>query len=820
MLPVTYRFADIQIDPLARELRRNGELVALSPKVFDCLVYLIEHRDRAVGRDELIAAIWGKIDVTDTLLGQTLLKARRTVGDDGSGQHAIRTIPRFGYRWVGEIEVESQAAAHVENAAPITPPAETTAETPIADAPPAPAARPSRWWIAAAAVVLIALAAGIAHWRNPAGTTTASSAASAATSAATTRADMLAVLPAGIEADPEWSWLRLGVMDLVATRLHSTGLATTPSDNVVTLLREHGAVPPSGDDVRAATGARNIVQPHVTHHGKGWRVRLDLESTDTAARSVQADGTDPIETARTATDRLLAMLGKAPPGAGKSDALSSTALQQRIEAAILGDDFTEARRLIDTAPSDWRDTPLVHLYLAQIDWRIGRLDDARAQLEPLLPTLDAKTVPDLRAQALYTLAAIAIRQDRSSDALPLLEEAAVLAARNDDSDMLGQAHTAIAAADVNLGRFDDAAAGFARARVAYAGNPLALARVDANEGVLDNARGHPAEALPILERAAERFHRYGMFNDLALTVGAEIRARLFLLDNAAALAAADALWSQQTHISNPRSRQSFTLRRAQALAANGKLGEADALLDALSHEIGTTARTGLPGDIASERARLALAKGDANAAVEAARAAIAALPTIDEAPERARAWLTLVRALTERGDGAADELARFADWAQTRAEVPVVPLLATEAAAELAWADRKRDEAYRLFDDAIARAEHWTVPQDLAIVATGYGARLIAAGEVERAAAVIGRVGRWADQDFDCALLHARLYRALGQTDAWRSALERARALAGERSLPKDVAESPADAHGAKAAFEHTAQAMSSTAHPAIMLRE
>lgn len=816
MLPVIYRFADIRIDPLARELRRNGELAALSPKVFDCLVYLIEHRDRAVGRDELIAAIWGKIDVTDTLLGQTLLKARRTVGDDGSGQHAIRTIPRFGYRWVGEIEVESQPAPHVENAAAITPPAETSAETPVAEALSAPGTRPLRGWIVAAAAVLIALAVGIAHWRSPPGTPATSSNASAAAA----RTDQLAVLPAGIEADPEWSWLRLGVMDLVATRLHSTGLATTPSDNVVTLLREHGAVPPSGDDVRAATGARNIVQPHVMHHGKGWRVRLDLESTDAAARSVQADGDDPIETARTATDRLLAMLGKAPPAASKADALSSTALQQRIEAAILGDDFTEARRLIDTAPSDWRDTPVVHLYLAQIDWRIGRLDDARAQLEPLLPTLDAKTLPDLRAQALYTLAAIAIRQDRSTDALPLLEEAATLAARNDDSDMLGQAHTAIAAADVNLGRFDDAAAGFARARVAYAGNPLALARVDANEGVLDNARGHPAEALPVLERAAERFRRYGLFNDLALTVGAEIRARLFLLDNAAALAAADALWAQRTHISNPRSRQSFTLRRAQALAANGKLGEADTLLDALSHEIGATAGTGLPGDIASERARLALAKGDTNAAVEAARAAIAALPTVDEAPERARAWLTLVRSLSERGDGAADELARFTDWARTRAEIPVATLLATEAAAEHAWAQRKHDEAYRLFDDAIARAERWMVPQDLAIVATGYGTRLIAAGEVERAAAVIGRVGRWADQDFDCALLQARLYRALGQTDAWRSALERARALAGERGLPKDVAKSPADAHGTQAAFEHTAQATSSNAHPAIMIRE
>ncbi|MET0225361.1 MAG: winged helix-turn-helix domain-containing protein, partial [Dokdonella sp.] len=91
-----YRFGSYRIDSSARELQHAGELVVLSPKVFDCLAYLIAHRDRAVGRDELIAAVWGKADVSDTLLGQTLLKARRVVGDTGNEQNAIRTIPRFG----------------------------------------------------------------------------------------------------------------------------------------------------------------------------------------------------------------------------------------------------------------------------------------------------------------------------------------------------------------------------------------------------------------------------------------------------------------------------------------------------------------------------------------------------------------------------------------------------------------------------------------------------------------------------------------------------------------------------------------------------
>jgi DNA-binding winged helix-turn-helix (wHTH) protein len=118
-----YRFGHYSVDPATRELRAAGELVALSPTLFDCLAWLIEHRDRAVGRDELVAAVWGKSDIADTQLVQAILKARRAVGDTGEEQRAIRTIPRFGYRWVAATEVEpcetdAALAAPIEAAMP------------------------------------------------------------------------------------------------------------------------------------------------------------------------------------------------------------------------------------------------------------------------------------------------------------------------------------------------------------------------------------------------------------------------------------------------------------------------------------------------------------------------------------------------------------------------------------------------------------------------------------------------------------------------------------------------------------------------------
>jgi len=62
------RFADIEIDPRRRELQRAGVAVAVESRVFDLLLYLIEHRDRAVGKHELQDAVWAGRIVTEAAL--------------------------------------------------------------------------------------------------------------------------------------------------------------------------------------------------------------------------------------------------------------------------------------------------------------------------------------------------------------------------------------------------------------------------------------------------------------------------------------------------------------------------------------------------------------------------------------------------------------------------------------------------------------------------------------------------------------------------------------------------------------------------------
>lgn len=96
-------FADHVLDVALRELRRCGETVALEPQVFDLLVHLICHRDQVVTKEDLVGAVWNGRVVSDSTLTSRINAARRAVGDSGEAQSMIRTVPRKGFRFVGDV---------------------------------------------------------------------------------------------------------------------------------------------------------------------------------------------------------------------------------------------------------------------------------------------------------------------------------------------------------------------------------------------------------------------------------------------------------------------------------------------------------------------------------------------------------------------------------------------------------------------------------------------------------------------------------------------------------------------------------------------
>jgi pimeloyl-ACP methyl ester carboxylesterase/DNA-binding winged helix-turn-helix (wHTH) protein len=102
-----YVFEDFSLDVERRELRRGVELIAVEPLVFDLLLHLISNRHRVVTKDDLIAAVWNGRIVSESTLTSRMNAVRHAIADSGEHQRLIRTIPRKGHRFVGEVQ-ESQ----------------------------------------------------------------------------------------------------------------------------------------------------------------------------------------------------------------------------------------------------------------------------------------------------------------------------------------------------------------------------------------------------------------------------------------------------------------------------------------------------------------------------------------------------------------------------------------------------------------------------------------------------------------------------------------------------------------------------------------
>jgi len=109
--PTTYVFAGAEVDTARRLVLRDGAPVVLQKKPFDILTYLIEHRDRAVAKDELLESIWPGEFVSESSLAVCIAKIRKALGEGSAAARSITTLHGFGYRFVGEIEVASTRTA-------------------------------------------------------------------------------------------------------------------------------------------------------------------------------------------------------------------------------------------------------------------------------------------------------------------------------------------------------------------------------------------------------------------------------------------------------------------------------------------------------------------------------------------------------------------------------------------------------------------------------------------------------------------------------------------------------------------------------------
>ena len=113
---LSFEFGRFRLNVAERVLLREGDVVPLTPKVFDILLTLVENSGQVVSKDDLMKRVWPNTFVEEGNLTQNISLLRKALGESTGGVQFIETVPRRGYRFVAEI---NQAPAR-HNETPVT----------------------------------------------------------------------------------------------------------------------------------------------------------------------------------------------------------------------------------------------------------------------------------------------------------------------------------------------------------------------------------------------------------------------------------------------------------------------------------------------------------------------------------------------------------------------------------------------------------------------------------------------------------------------------------------------------------------------------
>ena len=106
------RFEGYELDRARWQLRYGDEVLPLTRKTFDLLLYLIENADRVVTKDELLRALWPEQFIEESNLTQQVFLLRRALARHPSTGKMIETIPGRGYRFAVPVHFEQHTAPH------------------------------------------------------------------------------------------------------------------------------------------------------------------------------------------------------------------------------------------------------------------------------------------------------------------------------------------------------------------------------------------------------------------------------------------------------------------------------------------------------------------------------------------------------------------------------------------------------------------------------------------------------------------------------------------------------------------------------------
>jgi len=796
----SYRFNDYELIPDTRRLMRAGVDVAIGVRIFEVIAYLIQHRQRAIGRDELLSAVWGRIDGGDATLAQAVLKARRALGDDGNAQNYIRTVSRFGYQWIAP----TAEIVATEPAVPVT--------VPIADAP-QHAARvehdatitlpngdnaaqlPRRRLAIAASLAVIAAAGAIfalMHSRP-----NAPNEKPAREIASGVVPGLILVAPTHVHSvAADDGWMRLGVMSLSAQALANVPGHAVVSDETVLAAVARGGANPAVADLRTATGASIIITSDANRVGEDWRFDATVFNADGSAQLVSARAGDPIVAAGSLARSLRELL--APEGnadGGEKVPSDVLALAAHMKAAILEAQNGRALTLLAQAPKAVAESPRIVLLQAEALTQLGRPQEAIDALRPLVDRASTATAaPHWLPDAWSALGDSELALGHPAEADAFFRRAIQLDAIADRRS-LGLAWRGLGIAQIVRNDLDGAEQSYLRARLELepVGDRLLLARVTDGLAYIATTRGRVGDALMLYEQAAAMGAAAGL-NETELGSQLNVaQAHQYLLHHSIALEKLRVLLPRIRAIDYPALHRFGAISYANALVETGAKTDARAELKRLAETSPKDIHTDAVVDVRLDEAEIRLALGDAHEAIPLAQAVHREHDAASAPDLHLEAVATLLHAYLLAGDkDAAAALANDKNvWLSGNAREPA---RLHALIAQAAWSSRNGDAAGAIdrYQQALALARAFGTPVLLRDAALPYAKFQLDAGAIDAARATASIVGPYAEDDFEIALLMARIAAATRDQDLARSYFAQARRLAGERWTPSLAAEESA----------------------------
>jgi len=114
-----YRFASYLLDRRKRALSQDGSPIALTPKAFDVLLFLVQNPNRLITKEELFKAVWADSFVEEGNLTQNIFLLRKALAQNSEDSGLILTIPRKGYQFAADVaeQLESTDKAAIRTPA-------------------------------------------------------------------------------------------------------------------------------------------------------------------------------------------------------------------------------------------------------------------------------------------------------------------------------------------------------------------------------------------------------------------------------------------------------------------------------------------------------------------------------------------------------------------------------------------------------------------------------------------------------------------------------------------------------------------------------